>query len=78
MTAIANAAALCRELNAKRIPYQLLIVRDEALMVSVAVPGERWEMEFFEDGHIELEKFSSEGVDDAPSAPSELLSLLDS
>jgi hypothetical protein len=31
-------------------------------MVEVAVPGERWEAEFFEDGRIEAERFSSDGT----------------
>jgi hypothetical protein len=32
-------------------------------MVEVAVPGERWEIEFFADGHLEVEVFGkSEGV----------------
>jgi hypothetical protein len=26
-------------------------------MVQIAVPGERWEVEFFEDGHVEVEVF---------------------
>ena len=26
-------------------------------MVEVAIPGERWEVEFFADGHVEVEKF---------------------
>jgi hypothetical protein len=30
-------------------------------MVSVAVPGERWEVEFFADGHVEVERFPSAG-----------------
>jgi len=28
-------------------------------MVDIAVPGERWEVEFFEDGHVEVEVFRS-------------------
>lgn len=35
--------------------------RDEAVMVSVAVPGERWEIEFLSDGSVEVEKFISKG-----------------
>jgi len=32
-------------------------------MVLIAVPGERWEVEFFADGRIEFESFSdSSGV----------------
>jgi hypothetical protein len=73
MTALFKAAELCHELDSRHIAYQLLIVRDAALMVAVAVPGERWEIEFFEDGHIELERFVSEGVADAPDVRAQLL-----
>jgi hypothetical protein len=30
-------------------------------MVMIAVPGERWEVEFLTDGSIEVEKFVSDG-----------------
>jgi len=29
-------------------------------MIEVAVPGQRWEIEFLEDGTIEIEKFISD------------------
>jgi hypothetical protein len=77
MTAVFNAAQLCSELDKRHIPYQVFIVRDAALMVAVAVPGERWEIEFFEDGHIELERFLSQGVVDAPDVGMQLLSRLE-
>lgn len=47
VTAHATAARFCRELEKRHVTYELRIVRDEALMLSVAVPGERWEIEFF-------------------------------
>ncbi len=31
-------------------------------MVEVVVPGQRWEVEFFQDSHIEVEKFISNGI----------------
>ncbi len=31
-------------------------------MVILAVPGERWEVEFFQDGTVEIERFVSTGV----------------
>jgi hypothetical protein len=77
MTAVSAAATLCRELDRRRVTHNLLIVRDEALMVSVALPGERWEIEFFDDGHVELERFTSQGVIDAPTVVSDLLARLD-
>jgi hypothetical protein len=30
-------------------------------MVCVAIPGERWEIEFLGDGSVEIEKFTSNG-----------------
>jgi hypothetical protein len=37
-------------------------VRSEAIMVEVSVPGERWEVEFFADSHVEIEVFRASGV----------------
>lgn len=48
------------KLEEKKIYYKLNKVRD-AIMVEVAVPGERWEIEFFANGNIEVEKFVSNG-----------------
>ena len=47
-------------LEEKNIYYKLNKVRD-AIMVEIAIPGERWEVEFFSDGQIEVEKFISKG-----------------
>ena len=77
MTALTTAVKFCRELDLRNVTYELRIVRDEALMMSVAVPGERWEIEFFDDGQIELERFVSQGVAEAPSALAELLAWFD-
>jgi hypothetical protein len=73
MTALNDAADLCEELIRRHIPYELMIVRRNALMVAVAVPGERWEIEFFDDGHIEVERFTSQGVEEHPNAARDLL-----
>lgn len=40
--------------------YKLTKVRKEAIMVEVAVPGQRWEIEFLEDGTVDVEKFISD------------------
>lgn len=49
------------ELEQRGIGYHLDHHRDEALMVLVAVPGERWEIEFLDDGSVEIEIFVSSG-----------------
>jgi hypothetical protein len=48
-------------LDRQHISYHLQHTRPDSIMVSIAVPGERWEVEFLEDGQIEVERFVSDG-----------------
>ena len=50
------------DLRAASIHYRISQHRDDALMVEVAVPGERWEVEFLSDGSVEAECFRSDGT----------------
>ena len=43
-----------------------------AIMVEITVPGERWEVEFHEDGQIGVEVFKSRGPIEGPVAIDEL------
>ncbi len=45
------------DLDERKISHRLSQVRPEAIMVEIAVSGERWEVEFFADGHVEVEVF---------------------
>ena len=54
--------AFLSELDRVKIFFTLTRVRDEAIMVEIAVPGERWEIEFFGDGRVEVEVFESHGI----------------
>ncbi len=47
------------KIEGSKISYRIEHNRDEALMVLIAVPGERWEVEFFGDRRIELECFTN-------------------
>ena len=49
------------ELDKRKIYYRINKIR-ESILIEVAVPGQRWEVEFFEDDHVEIEKFISNGV----------------
>ena len=51
--------AFLNKLEKRGISYTLAHHRDEAIMVIVAVPGERWEVEFLGDGAVEVERFTS-------------------
>ncbi len=48
-------------LEQMHIHYTLSHHREQAVMVTVAVPGERWEIEFMHDGSVEVERFISSG-----------------
>ena len=68
---------LCAELDRRHVRYDIDSVRDHALLVRVAVPGERWELEVFDNGNIELERFVSQGVESDHDASSKLLAYFD-
>jgi hypothetical protein len=50
-----------RELDASKTHYALTSIREGAVMVIVTLPGERWEIEFFDDGGPDVEVFRSDG-----------------
>jgi hypothetical protein len=61
-TSLGKLLAFLDRLEQVKIHYRLAHVRD-SIMVEIAVPGERWEVEFFDSGEIEIERFVSTGVD---------------
>jgi hypothetical protein len=48
-------------LNEVQISYSLKQIREDAVMVLISVYGEHWEVEFFEDGSVEIEIYKSDG-----------------
>ena len=50
-----------KRLDGAKIHHQLTCQRDHAIMVLVTLPGERWEIEFIDDGSVEVERFMSDG-----------------
>lgn len=50
-----------QNLEQQKVSYMLGHYRDEAIMVTVVMPGERWEVEFLSSGSVEVEKFISNG-----------------
>ncbi len=48
-------------LDERRVAYRLDRVRD-SIMVAVATPGSRWEVEFMDGGTVEVERFRSDGT----------------
>ena len=63
MSDLAKLLEFLCELETQKMAYRLEHNRAEAVMVLIAVPGERWEVEFFEGGAVEIERFgNSSGV----------------
>jgi hypothetical protein len=60
-SAFDDLIAFLNKLESRHITYELAHHRDEALMISVVLPGQRWEIEFLLDGSVEIEKFVSDG-----------------
>ena len=54
--------------------YTLAHSRDDALMVSVVSPGTYWEIEFMEDGDVDVERYVSTGKIEDESVLEELFS----
>jgi hypothetical protein len=48
-------------LEKNKIFYRLNKIRSDGILIEVAVPGQRWEIEYMDDGTIEIEKFISDG-----------------
>lgn len=73
ITQPASLMSLLNDLREAKISYRLAHNRDDAIMIEIAVPGERWEVEFMEDGGVEVEVFRSNGAIRDASALIELL-----
>jgi hypothetical protein len=69
---IGDLLAFMEKLKTSRIHYRISDHTLGAIMIEVAVPGERWEIEFHEDGRIGTEVFVSSGSIRGPEALQEL------
>jgi len=65
-----------RRLKKAKIPHRLAQAREDAIMIAVDVPGERWEIEFVDyddEVHVEVERFVSNGTMGDESLLAELI-----
>ena len=67
MNSLLNLIELLEKLEEKKIYYRLNKTRVDTIMVEVAVPGQRWEIELNTYGEdckcvVEIEKFISNGT----------------
>ena len=61
MNPLQSLLGFLERLRVAQISYVLCHSRYDAIMVEISVPGQRWEVEFFADGHVEVEVFQSAG-----------------
>jgi hypothetical protein len=65
---------LLSDLENARIHFTLGRYRFETVLVSITVPGERIEVDVFEDGHMEVSRFpGSEGIQGGAELVSQLI-----
>ena len=58
------------------VDYALDIDRPDAIMVAIATPGQRWEVQFMTNGAIEVEKFVSDGETFRPDSVAALVKVI--
>ncbi len=59
--------AFLQRLDKAKISYRLQNYREGALSVLARAPGEYWEIDFLEDGTVDIERFRSNGeIHDEP------------
>jgi hypothetical protein len=74
MTVLENVLRFCNELDKRHASYRISVDRPEAIRVTVDVPREVWEFEFFPDGEIELERYIAQDV--VVAGPTDLEAVL--
>ena len=66
---------LLDRLGQLKIPYHVRHSPDDAIMVVAHAPGQYWEIEFMQDGDVEIERYRSDGEIDDESVLQELFDL---
>jgi hypothetical protein len=65
-------------LDQTKVWYRLGHTRPESVVVEIALPGWRWEVEFMANGAVEIERFQSlAGVEEQPELLDELFTDLE-
>lgn len=64
---------LLDRLEAARIHFTLARHQEDAITIEVAVPGQRWEIDCYSNGKVDVEIFKSDGTVRDASAIDELL-----
>lgn len=69
-----NILAFVKRLEQSKIHYDLASNQEDAITIEVTVPGERWEIDFYCNGVVDVEIFRSDGKIRDQNATDELFS----
>jgi hypothetical protein len=75
MSAMAKLLEFLERLDELGIAFSLKHIRYDTVMVLAHVPGQYWEVEFFEDGHVEIEVYQRRGDIEGEEALPELFDV---
>ena len=64
---------LSRRLTEAGISHETVVYRDDAVSIVANVEGEYWEIDFLDDGGLDVEIYVSKGLEDHPEAAVERL-----
>jgi hypothetical protein len=64
---------LLGRLEAAKIHFTLARHQEDAITIEVAVPGQRWEIDYYGNGRMDVEIFKSDGIVRDVSAIDELI-----
>ena len=65
--------ALSQRLTEAEIQHETVVYREDAVSIVATPPGEYWEIDFLDDGGIDVEIYTSKGLEDEPEAAIERL-----
>jgi hypothetical protein len=67
--------AFLKRLDEAGIHFRMDRYRQDAVSVEITAPGERWEVDFLDDGTVDVERFRSTGQIDDESVLEELFAM---
>jgi hypothetical protein len=62
MTPFEKLLNILERLDQKKLSYELSHLRESSVCACVRVPGQYWEIEVIDDGSVEVEVFTSDGM----------------
>jgi hypothetical protein len=65
--------ALSQRLTEAGIQHETVVYREDAVSIVANPPGEYWEIDFLDDGGVDVEIYTSKGLEDEPEAAIERL-----